>query len=66
VLHDILPATGKFYEGVDGGFEIKSLNPKHAEAKQKLVAIARDYASRERSDQYNSPVEVSGEVSPRF
>lgn len=66
VLHEVLPLTEKYYEGVNGGFEIKSLNPKHCEAREKLVNITRRYSAKEHSGSYGLPVETKGDVHHGF
>jgi hypothetical protein len=65
VLDPILPPVGKLYEGVNT-FEVKSIDPRYTAAREKLIAVTREYARKERSDEYENPVEVTGEVDHGF
>lgn len=46
VLDDILPTTDIFIEGVNS-YERKKRHPKYLEAREKLIAIARQYSEKE-------------------
>lgn len=61
ILESALPPVGKFYEGKNS-FEIKTVDPRFNQTKDALIKIAREYASKETTDAYASPVQVHGGV----
>lgn len=65
ILEPILPPVGKLYEGKNS-IEVQSKDPRYNATRDKIVALARDYAARERSDDYENPVTVEGEVDHGF
>lgn len=63
ILKPIVPPQSKFYEGTAGVLEIKSLTTEYKEAREAMIALAREYAEREREC---PPVEVNGPVHHGF
>ena len=65
VLDKAIPPVEKYYEG-NPGLTIKSVNPMRKQALRELRSIARDYASKQASGQYEQPVNAPGLVDHGF
>jgi hypothetical protein len=58
-LKEVCPPVTKYKEGASGVREIKTMNPLHLSARERLIAISREYAEKERKA---PPVKVQEEV----